>query len=129
MNIFDCRSELWSEGREPVLSIGDKVAVIDYYGNEIRAIVIKADTYGECSDSCPYLNLYVCHMIPCDSLITFKAIDDEDQIIDDNKFTLKSIKEKICNLDICMYYEENCDKYKIGNKSNSNFCLLRRIIE
>lgn len=77
----------------------------------------------------PYVNLGICHMMPCNNLSVFKAINDEDQITDDTKFTLKSIKGKVCSSDICMYYEENCKRYKMEEWTDSNFCLLRMIIE
>lgn len=128
MNIFDCRSRSWNKDWKPI-SIGDNIAVIGDYGNKIYSIVTKANVYGECSDSCPYVNLGICHMMPCDNLTIFKAVSEEYQVTDDTKFTLKSIKGKVCNLDICMYYEENCRRYEMEEWTNSNFCLLRRIIK
>lgn len=91
-------------------------------GNIIKGIVTAS---GDCKN-CPFIGFHSCFLLPCNSIIKFRHVTEEDEIriIKSKTIKLEDIIGRMCNPDVCIYYSNKCSKF-LTNKPD---CLLKMIL-
>lgn len=102
--------------------VGDVLEYKCKDGNIIKGIVT---TSGNCED-CPFRELSSCYSLPCNSIIRFRYVTEEDKIkiIKSKTIKLEDIIGRVCNSDVCIYYSNECEGHHLSSKS----CLINIII-
>lgn len=89
--------------------------------------IVKSSVIGSpaknCLKSCPFSKYAMCFILPCNDKVGFGPYDPILSL-ESKMISIGKIKDRLCNSDACIYYENECSKFLV-DESN---CLLKIII-
>lgn len=92
-------------------------------GTIIKSSVMDTSLVKECPRLCPFMRYEMCFILPCNDRVRFGPYDPMLDL-KSKMINAGEIRNRLCNSDACIYYEDECNKF-LTDESN---CLLKIIL-